>query len=262
MTRLQSEWQRLYAAAPANDSSEAAALLDAQGHVRAMVLEVGRPADWSALSAVWQGVQADLGLPAPAIAVSGQAGYQLWFSLAQAVPAAQATAFLSGLQARYLPDIAPPRVGIWPVGGNTAEHGLRHAAPVPAAQTDTGNWSAFLAPDLAPVFADTPWLDIPPNLDGQAELLSRLACISASEFESSLLSLCATGTRSATEPPTAPACEALTQSDRAASSGAAPGAHPRASRFETDPRRFLLEVMNDEALDMHLRIEAAKALLP
>lgn len=30
----------------------------------------------------------------------------------------------------------------------------------------------------------------------------------------------------------------------------------------TDPRRFLLDVMNNEALEMHLRIEAAKALLP
>ena len=30
----------------------------------------------------------------------------------------------------------------------------------------------------------------------------------------------------------------------------------------TDPRRFLLDVMNNEAIEMHLRIEAAKALLP
>ena len=34
------------------------------------------------------------------------------------------------------------------------------------------------------------------------------------------------------------------------------------AELEADPRRFLLEVMNNEALEMHLRIEAAKALLP
>ena len=34
------------------------------------------------------------------------------------------------------------------------------------------------------------------------------------------------------------------------------------SATETDPRRVLLSVMNDPALEMALRIEAAKALLP
>ena len=35
-----------------------------------------------------------------------------------------------------------------------------------------------------------------------------------------------------------------------------------ASTRDDDPRRFLLRVMNDETVDMALRIEAAKALLP
>ena len=54
-----------------------------------MVLELTGPADWDVLSAVWRGVQADLELPAPAIAVSGTDGLQLWFSLEAPVPAAQ-----------------------------------------------------------------------------------------------------------------------------------------------------------------------------
>ena len=31
---------------------------------------------------------------------------------------------------------------------------------------------------------------------------------------------------------------------------------------DSDARRFLTEVMNDQTVEMHLRIEAAKALLP
>jgi hypothetical protein len=37
-----------------------------------MVLELARPAEWPPLARVWQAVQAELGLPAPAIAVSGR----------------------------------------------------------------------------------------------------------------------------------------------------------------------------------------------
>ena len=101
MNRLHTELHRLYlppavAAAAVDggsasgDSPAGADLVDADGQVRAMVLELARPADWATLSAVWAGVQADLHLPAPAIAASGLDGIQLWFSLAQAVPVAQA----------------------------------------------------------------------------------------------------------------------------------------------------------------------------
>ena len=65
MSRLPQEWQRLYAvSAPSTGDTASPLLADAQGRVRAAVVELARPADWAALSAVWQGVQADLGLPA------------------------------------------------------------------------------------------------------------------------------------------------------------------------------------------------------
>ena len=79
--RLAREFQRLYG--PADAPAAAAG-----NAVRALVLDVARPADWRPLAAVWQGVQADLGLPAPAIVANGSDGLQLWFSLAQPVPAA------------------------------------------------------------------------------------------------------------------------------------------------------------------------------
>jgi len=107
MNRLQAELQRLYFSGP-----EEPALAGADGRVRAMVLELARPASWDRLATLWRGVQADLELPAPAIAVSGIDGYQLWFSLSEPVPAARATAFLESLRRRYLGDVAPERIGM------------------------------------------------------------------------------------------------------------------------------------------------------
>ncbi|HET6789190.1 MAG TPA: hypothetical protein VFW84_11555 [Aquabacterium sp.] len=243
MTRLTSELHRLYMPHPATGQpadEPAPGLIDAQGRVRAMVLELSRPADWGALSAVWQGVQADLALPAPAIAVSGTDGFQLWFSLAQPVPAAQAWAFMEALRARYLPDIRPERLRLLPqVDGS---HPAQHARLIPAPQADEDHWSAFVAPDLAPVFADTPWLDIPPGRDGQADVLAPLRSIQPADFQQALAQL---------EPAAAQAAVVTT---------VAPSA-PSLSGSGTDPRRFLLDVMNDETVALALRIEAAKALL-
>lgn len=229
MNRLQSELRRLFLL-PSPDSGEG--LIDAAGQVRAMVLELAGPADWDVLSKVWRGVQTDCEMPAPAIAVSGTDGLQLWFSLQQPVSASGAAAFLVHLQSRYLAGIAPARLRLSPsVAGPSFD-----AALVPAEQASTGNWSAFVAPDLAPVFADTPWLDIPPGVDGQADLLARLACIKPAAFEAVLQEL---------QP------VAL----------ASPGPVAKVSGADLDPKRFLQQVLNDETVALALRIEAAKALL-
>lgn len=242
MTRLPSELHRLYLMdAPAHQGAEpqAPSLCDAQGRVRALVLGLARPADWRVVSAVWQGVQVDLGLPAPAIAVSGTDAYQLWFSLAEPLPAAQANEFLVALSARYLQGIAPERITWMPsVSLHTPPH-IEHAPLVPAEQLPTDQWSAFVAPDLAPVFAQTPWLDIPPNLEGQADLLSGLSSISPVDWSQALARL---------RPPEVVAAVAVAASETV-------GAN-------TDPKAFLLAVMNNETVALSLRVDAAKALLP
>lgn len=238
MNRLQQELQRLYGPqADGHPDPGDLPLVDAQGRVRAMVLELARPADWTALSAVWRGVQADLGLPAPAIAVNGSDGIQLWFSLQAPVPAAQAAAFLDALRGRYLGDVAPARVAMLPVLDSASARPPQHARPVPALRTDSGLWAAFVASDLVPMFADESGLDGAPNPEGQAQLLVPLKSIRAHEFEQALQQL---GPAAVTTPP-GPASEVPSS---------------------LDPRRFLLDVMNDDRLDMALRIEAAKALLP
>jgi hypothetical protein len=218
MSRLPAEFARLYGGS----------LVDAQGRVRALVLEVVQPTGWDALSAAWQGVQAELELPAPAIAVSGVDALQLWFSLESPTSVPLAHAFLESMRARYLGEVPVARVRLWPDLSTPA----RHAATVPALQAATGNWSAFVSPDLAAVFSETPWLDIEPGDEGQAALLRGLQSIRPAAFDAVL-----------------------------ARTGDARQATPRPSSREDDPRRFLLHVMNDERVDLALRIEAAKALL-
>lgn len=250
MSKLPAELQRLYLAGPGD-----ARLVDAAGRVRAMVLEVLQPANWDALSEVWHGVQVELELPAPAIAVSGRDGLQLWFALESAIPARRAHAFLEALRARFLAHIAPARVRLWP----TPDEPARHAAPIPALQADSGNWSAFVAPDLAAIFSETPWLDVEPGDEGQAALLRALQPLTPAAFDAALAGMHATAPH-APEPhaphaPHAPAPHAPAAPTARERSGAAP-------EPTDDPRRFLLRVMNDDSVPLALRIEAAKALLP
>ena len=90
MDRLPTELQRLFLPrSPGGD------------RVRGPVLELLRPLGWETIGRVWEGVQVDLGLPAPAIAVSGTDACQLWFSLAEDATVSEAQAFLEGVRTRY-----------------------------------------------------------------------------------------------------------------------------------------------------------------
>jgi hypothetical protein len=253
MNRLTSELYRLYSptapdAQSANDATPR--LTDDQGRARALVMELGRPADWSALSLVWQGVQADLGLPAPAIVVQGVDAFQLWFSVAEPLPAAAGHALLAALAARYLGEVAPHRLRLLPAAGPSASPHGNHAALVPQPRADE-QWSAFVSADLAPMFNDTPWLDMAPNPDGQAGLLSGLKCIQPAALQEALSRLHTAADAGATAAP-APLQSLAGEAHRGLVSAS----------LQLAPRRFLLAVMNDEGAALALRIEAAKALLP
>lgn len=270
MNRLQAELQRLYllpAPPPDPDGGELATrarLISPDGQVRALLLELARPADWAPLAAVWQGVQADLALPAPAIAVSGMDGYQLWFALAEPVGAGQAWTFLNGLRQRYLGQLAAARLRWWPASSETSDEPAlpdaaepQRAPPLPGRQHSPGQWSAFIAPDLAPVFGTEPWLDLCPSPDAQADLLSRLQVMRPAAFAAALQRLAPESrplqTGAHVPGPAAPQAGAAARPVPAAAlaGGPAPG-----------PRQFLLQLMNDPGAAMRLRIEAAKALLP
>lgn len=226
------ELDRLYGLGAS--ASHGAAPAAAQG-VRALVFELRPPAGWAQLSSVWIGVQSDLGLPPPAIAVSGVDAVQLWFSLASPTLPSAGELFLQGLRARYLPDL-----------GSTHLRLIADAAQLPSApplETSPDRWSAFVAPDLASVFADMPWLDLAPNGEGQAALLRALEPIRQVAFEAALRQL---GVLE--EVPAELKLSGLPEV-------------PTHDQGREDAERFLRRVMNDESVPMALRIEAAKGLL-
>lgn len=258
MSTLPAELDRLYLAHERNIQSPHGAepgLIAPDGCVRAMVLELARPADWTLLSTLWRGVQTDLELPAPAIAVSGIDAYQLWFSLAEPASVAQARAFLESLRLRYLSLVTPERMAMMPSVDASMPGKIHHTMLVPALQQATGRWSAFVTPDLAAIFSEEPWLDLPPNPDAQANVLSRLECIKPAVFHA-ILERLSPAVRTVTSPMTSVADEREgSQANQEVKASALHG-------NSLDPKGFLLGVMNDQTIELHLRIEAAKALLP
>lgn len=243
MNPLPFELDRLYGLRADAAEGDVAADAGASAHwveVRFLVLEVVLPAGWDQLSPVWRGVQSDLGLPAPAIAVSGVDGLQLWFSLASPISPHAGELFLQGLRARYLSDVASAQIRL--IAGTT---GL---AAVPPVQVGPDRWSAFLAPDLVPVFADTPWLDVRPNDEGQATLLRALQPIRQAAFEAASKQL---------GPIVADEAGAPADFE----SPGSPAERIACEQGNADAQRFLRRVMQDEAAPLALRVEAAKALL-
>ena len=235
----------------AGEASVELELVGAGGRVRALVVAFEHAADWPHAANLYQTVQDELDLPAPGLGVAGR--YLLWFSLAQAVPAAQAIAFLAALRARYLADLPAKRLALYPGDGTTARIAL-----IPGRNAASGQWSAFIDPTLGGMFSDDQWLAMAPSPDKQAELLGALKSIKPAEFESALIALQSTP---ASAPATVHPAEVLREAN---------GERGRRVRRSTlsvgsdycDPRSFLLAVMNDESASARQRIAAAKALLP
>ncbi|MDE2076813.1 MAG: hypothetical protein KGI91_07045 [Burkholderiales bacterium] len=221
MSRLTAEWQRLFQLSPDN-----AALMSPEGHGRALVIEFTGPDAWPACSAIWDRAQTEFGWPAPAIAVNGRNGYQLWMSLKRPTPAALAHAWVRRLAALAQGLIEARCIQIHPSSPEPTAHVPDWIQAIPRQQGEQDQWSAFVTRDLTPVFEDSPWLDIPPSPDGQADLLAALQSID---------------TLAVPEADEAPVFK--------------PDQQP-------SPRQFLLQVMHDPSAPLALRIEAAKALLP
>ena len=221
----------------------------ADAGVRAVAWHV-RAADSEWVSRAWTLAQTHAALPAPAIAVDGLAGWQLWFALSQPRPfdevrAVLCTAIRSWLRDADI-DVSAADAQAWVFSawsgavGTAVGDGTQ--APVPR-QVAPERWSAFVAPDLVPVFAESPWLDCEPGEEGQSTLMSRWQPIPDEAWAR---------LRQAVAPLASPA--------RAAGlTTAAPRSSDEAA--QADPRAFLVSVMNDPAVDMALRIEAARALL-
>ncbi len=218
----------------------------ADGTTRCLVLRFTRNGDWERAAALYQALQEDLALPAPAVAVDAEAGYQLWLSLAEAVPLAVAAEFLATLGRRYLADL--PGSVVNSVPGSGADCG--RLRPVPARHSASDRWSAFIDPGMGSLFAAEAGLDIAPNPDRQADLLAGVASIPPGDLQRALQRL---GKLSDT-----PAAQAAEPAPPFADAGQR---LPLVGTY-SDPQSFLLAVMNDPTAGAGHRIEAAKALLP
>ena len=233
MNRLNDELQRLYSL------PEPAAGGD--GTTRAMVLGFARAADWERVAAIYRNVQEELDLPAPAMSVSAKGGYRLWFSLAAPESVDSVRDFLSSLCRKYLADVPPALL--------ECASAPDLAALPPAPDAVSGKWSAFIEPSLGSVFVDEPGLEMAPNSDRQADLLASLRSIRREDFQGALARL-------------APPAETASDRVEHVRPRSELNCGPNLAGAFTDPKTFLLAVMNDPAACAEHRIEAAKALLP
>jgi hypothetical protein len=242
----------IMASSLAGETTVALQLLGANGMARAMLVNFAKPGDWPQVGNLYQAVQDDLDLPAPAISISGRKGYTVWFSLAEPVPLAQARHFLDALRRKYLADITAVNLQLRPA----AEQAI--AKLVPALHTTTGKWSAFIDPSMGAMFVDEPGLEMAPNMSRQADLLAGLKSIKAGDLQRAL-SVLETATESSGEPDPSP-----TQRPENLRSEAAgrTRAMLNVGTNYSDPKSFLLAVMNDPSASARQRIRAARALLP
>ena len=190
-----------------------------------------RATDWPAIATLCQAMQEELDLPTPVVSIDGQ-GYQLWLSLAEAVDAGQATSFLDSLCARHLADIPESRL----------QFGLPDNRP-PAPLADGERWAAFIDPGMGSMFVSEPWLEMAPNRNQQADLLTAFKSIRAADLAHALSLL--QPANLAQQPAVPPEAATL----------------PTSGTF-TSPKQFLLAVMNDPRASAEQRLQAAKALLP
>jgi hypothetical protein len=178
MQKLSFELQRLYLLAGQQRDGQAIDLAR-DGMVRTLVIDFHQ-ADgeqhWVRLCDVANALQTELGLPAPAVSVSGGECYRLWLSLAQPVTEAQAKQFLALLHKAYFEDEA-------------IDFGRSRVDLPPALNRATGLWAAFINPSMGGALAEDLGLEMAPPDAAQAAFLEGLVNISAEDYQQALATL-------------------------------------------------------------------------
>jgi hypothetical protein len=195
MEKLIAELTRLYLAPEAvtrevlaqhilGHTTLAIKLTTADGLTRALAIPFrkvfgdGETGHWERLCAVANALQAELGLPVPAVSIDGANAYRLWLSLETPVPADQAQDFLELLRQAYFPalELAPDAA----------------TAPVylpPCLNPRSGKWAAFIHPGMGASFAEESGLEVAPPLAGQVGFLEGLDSIAEEQFRQALRKL-------------------------------------------------------------------------
>ena len=262
MQRLLAELQRLYflpgpglpsqAAGAGNALPAAVDLVDADGRARVMLVDFRRADDWVSVSKLLHALCSELELPLPALSVVACGGFRLWLSFAEALPAGQLAAFAESLRRRYLADLPAAHLAFAPVA---AEPCALHL--VPAADEESGKWSAFIDPAMGSAFVDEPGLPLAPNMQRQAEMLAGLKSIDRADW------LRVTALLQPAQPVAQERVPEGGELSRQSSRDQGRGSSgPDVAGHHDDPKAFLLAVMNDPSVAMRDRISAAQALLP
>lgn len=250
LERLYRELQRLFSfadltGAAATQSTEGrVSMLSSAGLLRTLVIHVHRASDWPTVANFLEAVQIEDELPVPVVAVTS-ASYQIWFSLERPVTLLDGQRIVQRL-GRHLADLPAGRVSLFPETSET----VPLLQLVPAFDKVRQRWSAFIDPGMGTMFMDDPGLDIEPNPERQADLLSAVKSISGEDIRR----LLDAGHADAT------IHELPMGVFSPSSSVQALGAYPETDF--TDPRDFLRAVMNSPLVGIGDRISAAKALLP
>lgn len=158
MQKLNAELSRLYLAPPSSGTRSISLMfkrLEGDG-------EAGH---WERLCQVANALQAELGLPAPAVSISGAGPFGLWLSLEKPVTEAQAQEFAALL---------------------CPEAESAGAALPPYLDQASGKWAAFIHPGMGASFAGDEGLDMQPPEAGQVALLEGLESIAPALFAQAL----------------------------------------------------------------------------
>lgn len=166
MNKLNQELKRLYQGAP-------------EGETRSIALAFRRLPDdgeaghWERLCTVANALQAELGMPAPAVSIDGAGAYGLWLSLANPVPVTREQEFVRRLCAAYCPGLE---------GHAAAGEPTSQLALPPRLDPARGKWAAFINPGMGASFAGDEGLEMQPPEAGQLALLEGLESASAAQF--------------------------------------------------------------------------------
>jgi hypothetical protein len=151
-------------------------LANAEGLTRALVIDFRKAGDeqhWTRLCDVANALQTELGLPPPAVSVSGGNSYGLWLSLASPIPAAQARQFMALLHKAYFED-------------EQFDPGRTVVEIPPCLHTATSLWAAFINPGMGASFAEELGLEMQPPIAAQAAFLEGVQSIGDAEFAKAL----------------------------------------------------------------------------
>jgi hypothetical protein len=153
-------------------------LVSNEGLTRAIVIDfprAGGERHWTQLCEVANALQEKLGLPAPAVSITGGSGFRLWLSLSAPVPVADVHRFLSLLRSAWFPEL--------PLHASSA------VALPPCLHRESGKWAAFIHPGMGASFAEDAGLEVAPPDAAQLAFLEGLESIDPAQLQEAMATM-------------------------------------------------------------------------